>query len=242
MKKNSLILNILLSLCIPYMQAKCICINKYLTLFTGKDLQAYQNKYPSWKIVKCPTHQKFVNKIEETPAKLAYLCAGIGNVADLLDHHPDLTISPSSITIEVYTHSQNGITTKDISFIKNVEKRISLLKTANTIIQEKIDTKNESLDKTIDYLEKSGWTLNNNGTELILNIKSPEFTRISKALSKCILLPDFASECNKIELSYGSLSISLRNKLTKKVVVSTALYAKMCHTMLMANVPSLVIK
>ena len=231
-----------MSLCIPYMEAKCICINKYLTLFTGKDLLAYQNKYPNWKIVKCPTHQKFVSKIEASPAKLAYLCAGIGNIANQLNHHPDLIIRPADMTVEIYTHSQNGITTKDASFIKNVEKTISLSNAIKNSTEEKINTKTESFNKILDYLGKNGWKLSIDETELKLNINSPEFTRLSKAISKCILLPGFTDECKEIKLSYGSLSITLQNKLTNKATVSTALYAKMCHTTLMANIPSLIIK
>lgn len=46
----------------------------------------------------------------------------IGEVAEKLGHHPDIYLSWGKVVVQIWTHSVDGITFRDIDFIKAVEK------------------------------------------------------------------------------------------------------------------------
>ncbi len=50
----------------------------------------------------------FVNKVAE--------------VAERVNHHPDIQISYNVVKINLSTHSENGVTEKDIELAKEIEK------------------------------------------------------------------------------------------------------------------------
>lgn len=51
------------------------------------------------------------------------LTAGIGALCQQYDHHPDyLTLKYSSVTVAFSTHTEGGITEKDINIAKEIEK------------------------------------------------------------------------------------------------------------------------
>ena len=51
------------------------------------------------------------------------LTAGIGALCQQYDHHPDfLTMKYSSVLVAFSTHSEGGITEKDINIAKEIEK------------------------------------------------------------------------------------------------------------------------
>lgn len=43
-------------------------------------------------------------------------------IADLMDHHPDLTLRYDSVLVEIGTHSEKAITDLDFSFVEKVEQ------------------------------------------------------------------------------------------------------------------------
>ncbi len=51
---------------------------------------------------------KFVNKV--------------GDVAEKLQHHPDILLSYGKVDLIVTTHSEGGLTQKDFDFVEEVEK------------------------------------------------------------------------------------------------------------------------
>ncbi|NIP30715.1 MAG: 4a-hydroxytetrahydrobiopterin dehydratase [Candidatus Dadabacteria bacterium] len=43
-------------------------------------------------------------------------------LAERADHHPDILVQYSKVTITLYTHSMGGITEKDINLAKEIEQ------------------------------------------------------------------------------------------------------------------------
>jgi 4a-hydroxytetrahydrobiopterin dehydratase len=52
------------------------------------------------------------------------LVNAIGYVAEAADHHPDLTVAWSSVTVRLRTHSADGITDKDFELAKKLEETL----------------------------------------------------------------------------------------------------------------------
>jgi 4a-hydroxytetrahydrobiopterin dehydratase len=50
------------------------------------------------------------------------LVNAIGFFAEAADHHPDLTVAWSSVTVRLRTHSADGITDKDLELAKKIEE------------------------------------------------------------------------------------------------------------------------
>lgn len=64
-----------------------------------------------WKV----SNNKLVLEINfNTQSELANYLVKVARIADLNDHHPDLTVTKcSSLKIELYHHESNSISTKD---------------------------------------------------------------------------------------------------------------------------------
>lgn len=48
----------------------------------------------------------------------------IASLAEQTDHHPDIDIRYSKVIVRLSTHSEGGITQKDIQMAKDIESRI----------------------------------------------------------------------------------------------------------------------
>lgn len=46
----------------------------------------------------------------------------LGEVAESLNHHPDIRLSYGEVTVILTTHSQGGLTHKDFEFAKKIEE------------------------------------------------------------------------------------------------------------------------
>lgn len=47
----------------------------------------------------------------------------IGEIAEELNHHPDIKLSWGKVEVSIFTHSENGITELDIKFVNIVTNR-----------------------------------------------------------------------------------------------------------------------
>lgn len=47
--------------------------------------------------------------------------AGIANLADAMNHHPDLTLGYQRVHVALVTHDAGGLTTNDIELAKKIE-------------------------------------------------------------------------------------------------------------------------
>ena len=50
----------------------------------------------------------------------------VAKISEKLDHHPDIFFNYDTVTIEIYSHSHNGITSKDIEFAKDGQRLRSI--------------------------------------------------------------------------------------------------------------------
>ena len=79
--------------------------------------QALQ-ELPGWvnqdgKLTKSFSHASF-------PEAVVFVNA-VAHIAELANHHPDIDIRYSNITLSLMTHDQGGITHKDVGLAKQVE-------------------------------------------------------------------------------------------------------------------------
>ena len=51
-----------------------------------------------------------------------YTVKKIWDLAEKVDHHPDILLTYSGIKIILFTHDQSGVTKKDIDFARDLEK------------------------------------------------------------------------------------------------------------------------
>ena len=74
---------------------------------------------PGWKlqndaIIKAYKHDSFAEAIVFVNA--------VAHLAELANHHPDIDIRYSNITISLTTHDQGGITEKDLAVARSIEE------------------------------------------------------------------------------------------------------------------------
>lgn len=79
--------------------------------------QALQ-ELPGWvnqdgKLTKSFSHASF-------PEAIVFVNA-VAHIAELANHHPDIDVRYSNITLSLMTHDQGGITQKDVGLAKQVE-------------------------------------------------------------------------------------------------------------------------
>lgn len=46
----------------------------------------------------------------------------VADLAESMDHHPDIKIEYSNVTLTLSTHSEGGITSKDVELAEKIEK------------------------------------------------------------------------------------------------------------------------
>ena len=49
----------------------------------------------------------------------------IGQVADAMDHHPDVSREPDSLVLRLWTHSEDGVTSKDVDLAARIDQVLS---------------------------------------------------------------------------------------------------------------------
>jgi 4a-hydroxytetrahydrobiopterin dehydratase len=85
---------------------------------TDAEVQAALHELPGWKLadgmlVKTYEHPTF-------PEAIVFVNA-VAHLAELANHHPDIDIRYSKITLRLVTHDSGGITAKDVALAKEVE-------------------------------------------------------------------------------------------------------------------------
>lgn len=83
------------------------------------ELQSQLNSIPGWSVEN--------NQITKTYSFSEYtkgllFASACGLLAERRDHHPDLLITWRKVQVSLSTHSEGGITEKDISLAKEIEE------------------------------------------------------------------------------------------------------------------------
>lgn len=85
---------------------------------TDSEVKQALQEIPGWvnqdgKLTKTFSHASF-------PEAIVFVNA-VAHLAELANHHPDVDIRYSNITLALVTHDQKGITHKDVALAKQVE-------------------------------------------------------------------------------------------------------------------------
>jgi len=88
------------------------------TKLTDAELKQALSELSGWSlengmIVKKYAHNSF-------PEAIVFVNA-VAHLAELLNHHPDVDIRYSNITVALVTHDAGGITVKDVTLAKQIE-------------------------------------------------------------------------------------------------------------------------
>jgi 4a-hydroxytetrahydrobiopterin dehydratase len=87
---------------------------------TAAALRSALTALPGWKSTKGAIHRTFT--CASFPDAIAF-ATRIAFDAEAADHHPDILISYKKVTVTWSTHSEGGVTTKDISAAGATDRR-----------------------------------------------------------------------------------------------------------------------
>lgn len=87
--------------------------------YTGAEAAAQLARLPGWTIADGWLTRRFVTDGWGTTLMLVN---AIGFIAEAADHHPDLAVAWSSVTVKLNTHSAKGITDKDFELARKFDE------------------------------------------------------------------------------------------------------------------------
>ena len=70
-------------------------------------------------------HDKVTSELSKAGAKdwMVETKKGVFQIKTTRNHHPDIFFNYDTVTVEIYSHSHNAVTSKDIEFAKDVSKK-----------------------------------------------------------------------------------------------------------------------
>ncbi len=95
------------------------------TCLTHDQLNHSLQELPGWQMVTEPCMR--ITKTFTFPSfeKAMRFVNGVANHAQKIDHHPDISVSYTKVTITLCTHDVNGVSQKDLDFARSVETKLS---------------------------------------------------------------------------------------------------------------------
>lgn len=88
------------------------------TKLTDAELKQALSELPGWSIENGMIVKKYAHN--SFPEAIVFVNA-VAHLAELLNHHPDVDIRYSNITVALVTHDAGGITVKDVTLAKQIE-------------------------------------------------------------------------------------------------------------------------
>ncbi|HEX2978029.1 MAG TPA: 4a-hydroxytetrahydrobiopterin dehydratase [Candidatus Babeliales bacterium] len=95
------------------------------TRLTLEEINDLISNLPGWRAYHLPTHN-FMNKqfeLRDFATALRFVNA-VGEYAQKINHHPDISISYNKVTLALWTHSAAGVTEKDLVLASQIEQII----------------------------------------------------------------------------------------------------------------------
>lgn len=89
-----------------------------MTKLSEPEIREAIHELPGWvdqdgKLTKTFTHSSF-------PEAIVFVNA-VAHIAELANHHPDIDVRYSNITLSLVTHDEGGITPRDVALARQVE-------------------------------------------------------------------------------------------------------------------------
>jgi 4a-hydroxytetrahydrobiopterin dehydratase len=88
-----------------------------MTIFTSNEILEKLNRIEGWNLK--DTHIQRIYKFKDFKQALGFILQ-VGILAELADHHPEIINVYNNVTLNLNTHSANGITQKDIDLAKEI--------------------------------------------------------------------------------------------------------------------------
>ena len=90
-----------------------------MAALSNTEIQEKLKSLPEWSLAENAIHRKFIFK-SFMPA-IAFVNK-IAEAAEQANHHPDITINYSQVSISLSTHSEGGVTQKDSQLAGTIDK------------------------------------------------------------------------------------------------------------------------
>lgn len=84
---------------------------------TDTEIQTALAELPGWSLTGAGVTREF--DLEDYPAAIAAVTR-VGFAAEAADHHPDIAINWKRVTFSLITHSEGGVTEKDVAMAKTI--------------------------------------------------------------------------------------------------------------------------
>jgi 4a-hydroxytetrahydrobiopterin dehydratase len=89
------------------------------TKLTDAEVQAFLQKWPTWALVKGELQKTYA--FADFRAAMAFVNR-VADAAEAADHHPDIDIRYSKVTLALSTHDAGGLTERDTALAVQVER------------------------------------------------------------------------------------------------------------------------
>jgi 4a-hydroxytetrahydrobiopterin dehydratase len=89
-------------------------------LLSAADVESRLDQLPGWRSAEAALIRTF--KFNDFKAALSFVNR-VGEVAEQLDHHPDIDIRWNKVTLTLSTHSAGGLTERDFTLAHRINDR-----------------------------------------------------------------------------------------------------------------------
>ena len=89
------------------------------TKLSNKEIAAELRKLSGWSVVKGNLHRVF--EFKDFSAAFGFM-ARVALAAEKMDHHPDWSNSWNKVTVDLSTHSADGLTKNDFELAGNIQQ------------------------------------------------------------------------------------------------------------------------
>lgn len=99
-----------------------VCDCARVPLLDPEQIKPYLLLLPQWTASQSKP-QKIERNYKTLDFKSALLLAGqIGEIAERINHHPDLTVSYGQLVVQIHTHSKGGLTEADFILAAKIDR------------------------------------------------------------------------------------------------------------------------
>ena len=204
----------------------CPCSIKNVLPLNDLELRIQKRIYPSWTLMSQNEIPFFKKEIIAHPENLSNAIRICATITETIEHHPDIIITGSAMSISLHTHSQKTVTQNDLRFIKEYEEKQNNKNNLTVPPLKPKPSNNTAPEKT-----KKIWINNEAKKTVSFVIESTKFDLIADNIIKILKDKNYMKECLSIEFSYGSCIITLQNKETKSISTSTQEYSNTIETL-----------
>ncbi len=92
-----------------------------LDLLGGDQIDAALESLPGWSY----DGEALSRRVDVPTDSQDAMVEAVSQVADAMDHHPDVSREPDSLVLRLWTHSEDGVTAKDVELAARIDQVLS---------------------------------------------------------------------------------------------------------------------